>query len=353
MAATVRAKVAGAGGLGRYLLAAVLVRGADSGAAVGLILLALDPGRHLREGAATGGLLAAALSAPHLVGPWAAHRLDRSRDGRRLLAIAYFVYAVALAIGALAVGRMPVAVAISAVAVAGCCGPLLTGGLSSRLAAISGAGTRAQRRAQGWDALTYGVGGTAGPAMVAAVAALSGPLPALLGLSGAAAIAAVLTLTLPPDRSRPSATDRAPSVLAGISLLVTRAPLRRVTMMTMLTALELGAIPVIAATLGPGLSGRPGTGATLIVAYGLGNLTGSLLVTAFPLRGEPDLLALRLFGAMAVATAVCAFAPTFPLALAGFALIGVGNSVSFTATLAARSQYAPPTARAQIFVTSA
>ncbi|MFT7874264.1 MFS transporter, partial [Amycolatopsis sp. A24] len=63
-------------GLLRYLTAAVLVRGADSGASVGLLLLAAD--RH--QPAATGGLLVAALTAPHLAGPWLAVRLDRARD---------------------------------------------------------------------------------------------------------------------------------------------------------------------------------------------------------------------------------------------------------------------------------
>jgi MFS family permease len=342
-----------AGGLARYVSAAVLVRGVDSGAGVGLVLLALDPGLHIRNGAATGGLLAAALSAPHLVGPWLAHRLDRSPDSRRLLAAAYLLYACALAIGSMVVGRMPLVVALLAVAAAGCCGPLLTGGLSSRLAGIRGSDDRAQRRAQGWDALTYGVGGTAGPAVVAGVAASLGPLAALLGLSAAAIVAAMLTLTLPPDHSDRSAATPTPGIRVGMSLLVTRAPLRRVTVMTMLGALGLGALPVIAAVLGPHLTDRPGAGATLTVAYGLGNLAGSLLVTILPLRGEPDVLALRLFAALATATAICAFAPSFPSALAGFALIGIANSTSFTATLAARSAYAPPTARAQVFVTSA
>ena len=342
-----------AGGLARYVSAAVLVRGADSGAAVGLVLLALDPGLHVRNAAAAGGLLAATLSAPHLVGPWLAYRLDRSRDSRRLLAAAYLLYAAALATGSLAVGRVPLVAALLAVAIAGCCGPLLTGGLSSRLAGIRGSGGRAPHREQGWDALTYGLGGTAGPALVAGMAALFSPLAALLGLSCAATIAAVLTLTLPPERSGRSAAARTPGVRVGMSLLVTHGPLRRVTVMTMLGALGLGALPVTAAVVGPHLTARPGAAATLTVAYGLGNLGGSLLVTIFPLRGEPDVLALRLFAALASATAVCAFAPSYPSALAGFALIGVSNSTSFTATLAARSAYAPPAARAQVFVTSA
>jgi hypothetical protein len=340
-------------GLVRYVPAAVLARGADGGAAVGLVLLALDPGLRVPGAAATGGLLAGALSAPHLFGPWTARRLDRARDGRWVLATAFLLYAVALATGSLLLGRAPVWAALAAVAVAGCCGPLLTGGMSSRLPGTSGADGPARRRAQGWDALTYGIGGTAGPAAVAGLAGLFGPLTAMLGLSGAAAIAAGLTLTLPMERSTDPAGDRAPGVLAGMGLLVTSAPLRRVTTMTLLTALGMGAMPVIAVVLGPHLTDRPGAGATLTVAYGLGNLGGSLLVTIVPLRGEPERLALWLFAAMAATLALGALAPGFPLALAGFTLIGVANSIAFTATLAARTVYAPVAARAQVFVTSA
>ncbi|MEV5750593.1 MFS transporter [Actinoallomurus sp. NPDC052308] len=340
-------------GLVRYVPAAVLARGADGGAAVGLVLLAMSPGLDVPGAAATGGLLAGALSAPHLFGPWTARRLDRARDARRVLATAFLLYAVALAAGSLLLGRAPVWAAVVAVAVAGCCGPLLTGGMSSRLPGTSGADGPARRRAQGWDALTYGIGGTAGPAAVAGLAGLFGPLTAMLGLSGAAAVAAGLTLALPRERPTDPSAERAPGVLAGMGVLVRSAPLRRVTTMTLLNALSLGAIPVIAVVLGPHLTARPGAGAALTVACGLGNLGGSLLVTVFPLRGEPERLALQLFTGLAVTLALAAVTPGLPLALAGFALIGVANALSFTATLTARTAYAPVAARAQVFVTSA
>src|SRR4051794_28176511 len=67
-------------GLVRYLTAATLARSADGGAAVGLVLLALSawPGRH---GSLVGGILATCLTAPHLLGPVLARRLDNARDG--------------------------------------------------------------------------------------------------------------------------------------------------------------------------------------------------------------------------------------------------------------------------------
>jgi predicted MFS family arabinose efflux permease len=340
-------------GLARYVTAATLARSADGGAAVGLVLLAASPGAGLRDGARVGGLLSAGLTAPHLLGPCLARVLDRAPDGRRALAASFAAYALALAAGSFLLGRSPIVLAAAAVVVAGACGPLLTGGLSSRLAAIAGAGDRAQRRAEGWDAVTYGLAGTAGPAAVAALAALTTPLVAILALAGAALVAAALTLTLPRAEHRAAAAADALGVRAALRLIATHGPLRRVSVATMLTALTFGGLSVLAVVLGAALTSRPGAGATLVAAFGLGNLTGSLLVTAFPVRGEPETVTARWVAAMGAALALCATAPSYPLALAAFALAGASNAPFFTASLAARSRYSPPRARAQVFVSLA
>src|SRR3954465_2531719 len=200
-----------AGALPRYLLAATLARGADGGAAVGLVLLATSPATGLRHGAAAGGLLAAALTAPHLPGPLGARELARARDGRGVLATACVAYGFALGGAALLLGRVPLVFVAAAVGGAGLGGPLLTGGLSSRLAGIA----RDDGRAEGWDAVTYGLAGTLGPAVVAALAAgatppaaggpprgaapgaAARPLAAVLTRAGASVAAAGVTLTLP------------------------------------------------------------------------------------------------------------------------------------------------------------
>src|SRR4051794_6905802 len=164
--------------LARYLLAATLARGADGGAAVGLVLLATSPATGLHDGAAVGGLLAAALTAPHLLGPWVGRWLDQARDGRIVLAGACVLYGVALGAAALLLGQVALPLVVAAVVVSGACGPLLTGGLSSRLAGIAGDSTA---RAEGWDAITYGLARALGPALGAPLAAgpppPPGPLP--------------------------------------------------------------------------------------------------------------------------------------------------------------------------------
>lgn len=91
----------------------------------------------------------------------------------------------------------------------------------------------------------------------------------------------------------------------------------------------------------------------LVTAFGLGNLGGSLAVTAFPLRGEPEKLTVRHVALMAVAFGLCAIAPNYPTALLASVVAGASNAPFFTATLAARSNYSPPQARAQVFVSLA
>jgi len=339
----------GAGPLARYVVAATLVRAADAAAAVGLVLLATRPAAHVAGGARTGGLLAAGLTAPHLLGPLLARRLDAARDGRGVLALAFAAYGAALGAAALALDRGALTPAAALVVAAGICGPLVTGRLRSRLPTVAAGDARARRRVEGFDAITYGVAGSAGPAVVAAVAALTSPLAALLALAGSAVAAAAVTLTLPHDPAPAGARDVL-SPTAALRAVAASGPLRRVGAATMLTAFGGGALSVIAVLLARDLGSGPGAGATLVAAFGLGNLAGSLLVTAFPQRGEPERSALRWVAAIAAGFALCALAPSRPLAIAAFALAGAPNAPFIAATLAARSRHAPPGARAQVFV---
>jgi hypothetical protein len=335
--------------LARYVLAATLVRAADAAAAVGIVLLAASPAAHVAGGARTGGLLAACLTAPHLLGPLVARRLDAARDPRVALAVAFAAYGAALAAAALALGRLPVALPAAAVVAAGACGPLLTGGLSSRVRGVAGH----DARAEGWDAVTYGIAGSAGPAAVAAIAALTSPLAAVLGLAASAVAAAAVALTLPPEPAGDATADRALTAAAALRAIATTGPLRRVGAATMLTAFGGGALSVVAVLLAAALGADPGSGATLMAAYGVGNLAGSLLVTAIPQRGEPERRAVRWAAVIAAGFALCALAPSYPLALVAFGLAGAPNAPFITATLAARAEYAPPGARAQVFVSMA
>src|SRR3954451_8735004 len=88
----------------------VLVRLADEGARVALVLLALQ-----RTGsAAVGGALVAALLVPHVVAaPAVALLTDRARSPRRVIAAAALGFASALACAALALGAIPTAAVVA------------------------------------------------------------------------------------------------------------------------------------------------------------------------------------------------------------------------------------------------
>lgn len=339
-------------GLAVYVVAACLLRGADAAAIIGVVLLAQERGL----GAGT-GLLAACLTLPHLLGPVAAQLLDRTRAKRAVLAGAGAVYGLALASAALAVGSLPSAgawVAAAALLVAGAAGPLLTGGLSSQLAGIVGGDGRTQRRAQSVDAFTYGIAGTVGPAAIGAVAATASPTAAVLSAAGAALAGAVIVPALPrPDRDGRGRPAPAVNILQAVAMLVRVPGLRRTTVATALTAVPLGAVPLIAVATATSLSVPATQSATLTAAYGFGNLAASLALIAVPLRGEADRLVLQ--GTLGVLGMLAAglLAVTFPLAIAVYAALGVVTGVLFTASLAARTAYAPHGAEAQVFVTMA
>ncbi|TDD22178.1 MFS transporter [Kribbella turkmenica] len=338
--------------LPRYFVAASLARAADSGAAVGLVLLAVDHSE-LRHPEAVGGLLAAGLTAPHLLGPVVAKRLDQARDSRRYLFAAFMLFGCALAAAAFLLGRVPLPFVVLMTVVAGTCGPVLTGGISSRVADLTGPDQRARRRGEGLDVLSYSTAAICGPAGVAALAAATNPLTALAVLGAAAVLAAFLALTLPPSTADDGNPKVAASVRSVLTMLIRNGPLRRVNYATMFTAISNGSLPVVAVILAVHLTGRATGGATMMAFLGVGSLAGAVLLTLFPLRGEPDRLTTRYVALVGIATALCALPTNYPLALLAFAFVGFANAPFGTATFAARSEYAPPAARTQVFVTMA
>lgn len=342
-----------------YVTSAVTARSADAGAIVAAVLAGTAAG-----GPAAGGLLAAALTIPHLIGPLAGRLLDARERPGPVLAGAFLWYAAFLVVAAV---TLPVSIigAAAALAAAGCAGPLVTGGLSSRLASILAARATAeesaadaasvtQRRGQALDALTYGVAGTVGPAAVAAGAVLLSPAGALAATAGLLAIAAVPVLWLPRSRRTAARADG-----GGIlRVLLTSAPLRRTTVATVGSATALAAAPVIAAALASSRGAAPSSAALLMALYGAGGLAAALLLIARPLSGSPERLVrigVAVTGVALLLPLAALLVPSAETAIGGvaFALVGASNSALFAATLAARTEYSPPGAAARVFATVA
>lgn len=333
------------GGLARYVLAATLARSADGGAVVAIVLLVTASG-------APGwlaGILGACITAPHLFGPLIARRLDTARDGRTVIAWACMAHGVTLAAAVLLYPfTWPVVPGLLLIA-SGLVGPLLTGGISSRLAAIAGSDRTSQRRAQGWDVATYGIGGTIGPSLVAAVSAWADPAVAALILAGSTFVAAAVVRLLPysPPAAVPSEVPRPSRTL---QMMVSSGPLRRTLYLTVVVALSVAALPITAVASTGELRVEPAAAGVLTAAYGLGGLIGSAGVMIRPMRTDADPLMTWLGAAVGAALCGAAFAGVFPVAVAAYSVAGVLNSYFFAATLAARSEYAPASARGQVFV---
>jgi predicted MFS family arabinose efflux permease len=153
-----------------------------------------------------------------------------------------------------------------------------------------------------------------------------------------------------PSTESANRPESARSTRDVLRTMIISGPLRRVTYPTMITALLLGGISVVAVQLAPRLGHPAASGAVLAAALGIGNLVGSIAVTVRPLGGEPERLTALFVAVIAATLLLASVMPSFPLALGAFFLIGVANAPFFAATLAARSEYAPAGGRAQLFV---
>lgn len=341
-------------GLAAYVAAAVPARSADAGAIVASVLAGTAV-----AGPAAGGLLAAALTVPHLIGPLAGRLLDARRRPGPVLALAFVWYAVFVSAAA-AVLPSSALLAAGALALAGCAGPLVTGGLSSRLAGIvdgthpaASTSHPRQRRAQGLDALTYGVAATVGPAAVAAAAAVLTPRGALAATAGLLLVAAVPALLLPATGRQRRTASR-----GVLRLLASLPPLRRTTVATVGSACALAAAPVIAAALATQRGAVPSAAALLMSLYGVGGLVASLTLIARPLGGDPERLVrvgVAVAGAALLLPLLALPFPSAGTALGGVAFVAIGAASSglLAATLAARTEYSPPGAAARVFASVA
>lgn len=84
------------------------------------------------------GILGASITAPHLLGPLIARRLDAADDGRRVIAVSAVVHGLLLGTAGWLLPVARVIVPTVLLVIAGMFGPMLTGGVSSRLPSIAG-----------------------------------------------------------------------------------------------------------------------------------------------------------------------------------------------------------------------
>jgi MFS family permease len=329
----------------RYLGGAVLVRTADEGARIALVLLALG-----RTGsAAVGGVLVAALLVPQvLAAPAVGLLTDRARAPQWVIAAAAIGFAGSLAGAAFGLGRWPLPVAVGLLLAGGCCGPALTGALSSQLPGL--VRRSSLPRAFGVDSLIYNVSGVIGPALAAGLSTATSPAFATVGLAGCAAAGALVLTGLrlvPPQQS--ARAVGAPHLTEALRLLLRDRVIGLVTAATSLAQLGLGALPVVVAVLAI-REHTPAASGGLLTAFASGGLIGSLVWIWRPgaTSRAPRVVMAALVGQGAV-LAFAAASSALLLTAALFALAGFCTGPLTGALFAAREDHAPDTARAQLF----
>ncbi|MDP9218927.1 MAG: MFS transporter [Actinomycetota bacterium] len=336
------------GSLAGYAAAATLVRLSDEGARVALTFLAVERG----GGAQIGGLLVAAILVPHVAGaPVIGLLVDRSTHPSRRVAGAAAGFGIALAAAGILVGRAPSFAVVAVLLVGGCCGPAMTGALSSLLPDL--VPLAALPRAFGLDSLTYNLAGIVGPSAAAVLAGLASPLVAVLVLAASAGAGALVIWWLPARTAPPSRQARPQGLLAGVRAIVTEPALAAVTGATTLAQVGAGALPVVA-TVAAVRAGEPAGAGLLLGAVGVGGLAGSLLWTWRPTRVEraPAIVLAGLVGA-GLPLMLAAATPSLAGRALLFAVSGVADGLLFGALLVTRERHSRAELRSQVFTLGA
>ncbi|MFG2040249.1 MFS transporter [Dactylosporangium sp. NPDC048998] len=245
----------------RLLAAATLARTADSAAGVVVVLASL---RQFGS-PAQGSLMLAVLLVPHVVaGPLVGLVTDRARHPRLIHACFVAVFGTALG-GALSLlGHVPQPLVLGLALLAGCCGSMIFGGLSSRLDDVVAEPRRPRFR--GLDAATYNVADIAGPAVGAGLVVAAGVTVAAAVLTTACLSAAVLLLTVRASGGAAAAVDGArrvaegsPDVAAAKTPTVVGGDVAAATNTAPMVEDERGADVEPAIVAGPARRGGPGT----------------------------------------------------------------------------------------------
>jgi MFS family permease len=332
------------------LAAATVSRLADSAASVALVLLILARTHDAR----LAGLVVAAFTVPTLLsGPVFGAILDRLRRRKPLFAGNNVTLAGALAAVDLLAGHGPGWVLALCGLAAGLTAPVLTGGYSSIVPLV--VPPSALARANALDSASYNVAGLAGPALVAVIASLAGPGPALASVASLAAAGLALLLAAPvppaPGGGEPVALRTA--LRDGIRVLGESAAIRSVSISTAIAMFFQGLLPVTCPLLALAAGRAAASGGWLLTALSAGGLAGSLASEPLLRRWSPRPVLVASLAGMGVFLALMALTPGFWACVAFAVLAGLAEGPSFAATLVVRQREVPPERYAQLTATAA
>ncbi|MDO6566671.1 MFS transporter [Alteromonas sp. 1_MG-2023] len=331
----------------KYVVAAILARTATGGAIVAIVLLSSNLG--LESKAA--GILAACLTLPHLLGPVYGRWLDGVSQPKYLISAAAFSYTGFFLLAIFSFERQLAWLLAFSLLLSGVCSSFIMGGLGTQLPSLAKITNTSLRKAQSWDTITYGVGHTVGPFIVATLSALYSAQVAVSVLVFTPMLAGLLILTFPVKRVL-AKTDATLEIgfKSVFYAFKNSSELVRTMAMTSGAAFSVAALPVLAVYLSTYWQHESHHGAYLVTAYGVGNLSGALFLIFKPLSKEPLTLLKRAGSFLLLALVATVLSPSFVVGAAGYWLCGVANAIFFTSSLAARTEFAPVHSAAQTYM---
>ena len=335
-------------GLRRYLVGAAAARAGDEMSGPALLLL----GFALTGRPATGSAVLASLTIAAAAGGLVfGALLDRSHRPDRLLAGTLAAYAIGILAVQSVVGRLPTSLVVVIALAAGLFNPAVTGGWTAQLPRLVTG--RELDRGSALDAMTYSVASLAGPALASLIAAGFGARVAVLTAAGlvSLAIPAARSLSRCPVSGQPTVAPLR-QMAAGFAVIVTRRPLLRATVTSVVSYAGIGMLLVCCPVLGAQRLGAPARGALLISAMAVVSLAANAILARRSERGRPDgwvLTSTLVIGASMAAAALA----TGWLTLPAVALAGAGEGPQLTALLAVRHRETPAHLRGQVYTTAA
>jgi predicted MFS family arabinose efflux permease len=333
-----------------FYLAATLARLASEMFTVAIVLLVLArTGRPALAGAVVAASTLPSVVSGPLLGAW----LDRTGRRRTALASNQVLLAASLLAILAGAGRAPGWALLLLAAAAGVTAPMATGGFTSMVPSL--VPERLLARANALEAASFNSAAIAGPALAGAVAAAAGPALAV-GLEAALAVLALLAIARLPavaGVAAQAATSLADTIRQGLRHLAGTAPLRGVTVATVVAMGGLGlltlALPFLAERLGAGQAGA----GYLWAALEAGGMAGALAAARWQSAWQPQRVVLAGLALQGLVMATWPLAGSFPVALLLVALAGLVEGPAFAALFATRQRFTPPGLRGQIFTTGA
>ncbi|MDP2571888.1 MFS transporter [Vibrio penaeicida] len=329
-----------------FAILASFARTATGAATVGILILAAENGINGQQI----GIFAACLTAPHLLGPIWGRFLDTVTDSRKLIAFAACCYSAFLLLAALLFPTLPYPILAVILAVCGGSAPFLMGGISGQLNHLFKANQQLRRKAQGWDVACYAIGTTIGPILVALLTKNFNAQVAVATIAILPLITALLVMRLPKHEKQANDRQTVPTVAVVAKQILQNGALSRTLYLTMATSFSLAALPICAIFLVSGWQQDPASTATLVSGYGIGNLLGSLFLIRRPNQKEADPSMTTSALGVAGGILLIVTASSYSLGLGAFLICGIANAFFFAATLAARTEYAPPQSASQVFM---